>query len=410
MIKMTKYTKKYVSNDHEIINYVSKNPYCRNKDIEKFMVEEKGFCSKPTVQRILAKLRGRYLKQDKNKLYFIHPLIKYPYKNWDHQIKLGEIEKQHQRIQEIETKYGHEPIKYFNQMLSNNIDYFIDTRDNKYFLTHPFGFLFQSLIQTAIMDCFLNNPYNWNDIKEPKDLDFTITIKTKWSKEKGIFEGFLKHKEKCFQDEILYPIGKEGILYFPSIEDHTDKINQSYLGNLRKEILKGKEEEMLNIIALGKQQKINKLGEKQDHERLIVKENCLSLIERAKEELEERFVDKKGKLRGFTYEEWLNKLEELKHFTEKEYLDLRTEYNKIRIHISDKSLEFNYKFPKEDPRELLKQTKDPERINLYEKLIKDSEKNIKEKFGLTFEEYHLKHYKMSYKERLKLENERVLDI
>lgn len=76
-------------------------------------------------------------------------------------------------------------------------------KDSKeFYFSNPYFEIIKNLVRAIILDCILYNPEIWGSIEKPEDLDFTINIKTNWSKDKRIYDYFniikeyaLKHKE-----------------------------------------------------------------------------------------------------------------------------------------------------------------------------------------------------------------------
>ena len=64
---------------------------------------------------------------------------------------------------------------------------------------------FNQLIFSMLYDAFLNNYNHWFTFEKPADLDFTITIKTNWSKDPLLLEVFKKLRDLELQEKHLWP-------------------------------------------------------------------------------------------------------------------------------------------------------------------------------------------------------------
>ena len=76
--------------------------------------------------------------------------------------------------------------------------------ENKIILAEKYRDLYDNLVFTLINECFICNPFNWDIINNPEDLDFTIKIDIKLSDNKNIFERFKRIKEVCIYNKNLH--------------------------------------------------------------------------------------------------------------------------------------------------------------------------------------------------------------
>lgn len=162
---------------------------------------------------------------------------------------------------------------------------------NKFVFPDEFGEIFHELIYSLLIECFFNNPYNWNIIKSSKDLDFTITIQTNWSKVKYLFERLKQNKKQCFKEKNLFPFGKS--LFNIWLDDKS-----------RKSLLKKFTEKELRIFGKGSTNDADSKQEKENH--------CLELIKENLENLENDYKSFKYAFKKFNLDIRKKNLEKLK--------------------------------------------------------------------------------------------------
>lgn len=308
-----------------IIEYIDNHPKIKYRELNKGLTKERKLMTSKTLKYYLFSEDNPDNLIEKGNIFY-HSERMYNKKSYPEEFEVNpKVFSLHPKlwkkrkidiIKDVEVKFGYFPSEYFDNMIWNNTQLFLDSKKDQLLQAGPFGFTFSSLVFSLMIECFFNNPQNWFLIKNPEDLDFQITIKANWSKDKEIFKVLMKHKKKCFEDGVLYPIASSRFSTWLSGED-------------REEILKGKTEEEIYHIANSKMQQLNKFGEKQDQKRKMAKPILLEIVDKELEHLKEKrkqYLEKEKKHPKKEEilernQEKINNLIDLRNNIQKEYLD-----------------------------------------------------------------------------------------
>lgn len=259
--------------------YVYNNPGCWLKygGMQTYFHKEKQWHPNTIKKYYKQLIDSGHIKIIDNKLYFNGEFIEL-YPKIKEEIHKKEIEEKKRLLSEQENLKRKRELNslFFNDDIISaklrNLTQ-IEVKPTEFpILPKEFREIFFEFIHSLLIECFFNNPYNWHIIKKSEDLDFTITIKAHWSRDKVIFNRLEKNRDQCIKDGILYAFGRS--------------IFQSWLDKeSRNTILKGKTVEDLYNIGWGiewrrKNQEEQKkyFKEEKDHCRTLIKDN-LVLVE-----------------------------------------------------------------------------------------------------------------------------------
>ena len=120
----------------------------------------------------------------------------------------GQLDKIKERVQERlyyenQLEQLKSENKHFFESVINSIK-FSTIPENKIILAEKYKEIYEKLVFTLINECFICNPFNWDIMNNPEDLDFTIKINIKLSDNKNNFERSKRIKEVCTYNNYLH--------------------------------------------------------------------------------------------------------------------------------------------------------------------------------------------------------------
>ncbi len=292
------------------VQYIHENPNCTKRDLNRDLAHD--YTDEPRIMKEMTRTtlnRGlEWLVMhdhlfERNGLYRVNNELSgfrklYP-DIWNKkQMELENYGKDKKRHYEMLQFYVDDDI--LKRAIKKHTKIEILSKETNFNFSNEMNDLFNDFVYSILIECFLNNPDNWLNIKKPEDLQFKIKIEANWNKDPEILKRLNERKEKSLRDNYLYPFG------WTKFNRWGNENNEP----IRKERIANKTEEDLFNKAFTENQIRKEEIEKYKQKVLQLKPIFLARLDKEYEDI-------------ISPEENKIAIKKLKNIVEKEYIDFR---------------------------------------------------------------------------------------